>query len=220
MVVKRDCISGGSVMAVTAAEERVQTRLLLAQRRKPERDRAVIRAFLRALGVAYADAEIVAPVEAPIDVRFREAQFHLRELRDHLCGCDWHEPDTGGHQGRACADGGDLHDLTEGRECAVILPYVTAALAAHAAWYGARCTGLDALVCVDEGPRGLARPAWAPGVAALPRQGWRSVSVWWPPYGLVLYAARGAPAFLREGTSRLDCSGNGTTLIPCANGKR
>jgi hypothetical protein len=42
-----------------------------------------------------------------------------------------------------------------------------------------------------------------PGVAALPRQGWRSVSVWWPPYGLLLYAARGAPAFLRLGTGKL-----------------
>jgi len=65
-------------MAVTEAEEhatrredRPTTRLLLAHRMKPARDRAVVRAFLRALGVAFTEAEIVAPVEAPIDVRFR-----------------------------------------------------------------------------------------------------------------------------------------------------
>ena len=101
-------------MAVTAAEESAQPRLLLAQRRTPERNRAVIRAFLRVLGVVYTDAEVVAPVEAPIDVRFREAQFHLRELRDHPRERDWQEQHTRVDQGRACADGGDLHSLTEG----------------------------------------------------------------------------------------------------------
>src|SRR5262245_37490713 len=181
-VVKRYCTKGGSVMAITAAEGCAQPRLLRAQRRTPECNRAVIRAFLRALGVVYTDAEVVAPVEVPIDVRFREAQFHLRELRDHLRGRDWQEQHTGVDQGRACADGGDLHGLMEGRECAVLLPHVTTALAAHAAWYGARCIGLDALVLVDRHQSVLAPPALVPGVASLPRQGWRSVSVWWPPY--------------------------------------
>ena len=60
-------------------EDRPRPRLLLAQRMKPQRDRAVVRALLRALGVAFAEAEIIAPVEAPIDVRFRQGQFHLRE---------------------------------------------------------------------------------------------------------------------------------------------
>src|SRR5205823_6279903 len=99
-VMKRYCIEGGSIMAVIAAEERAQTRVLMAHTRKPERDRAVLRAFLRALGVAWTDAELVA-------------------------------------------------------------------------WYGARCTGLDALVLVDACPGVLAPPALGTGVAALPRQGWR-----------------------------------------------
>ena len=85
----------------------------------------------------------------------------------------------------------------------MLLPHVTAVLAPHAAWYGARCTGLDALVLVDACQRVLTPPALVPGGAALPRQGWRSVSVWWPPYGLVLYAASGAPAFLRWETGTL-----------------
>ena len=187
-------------MAITAVQERDQTRLVLTQRRKPERDCAMLHAFLRALGVAYADAELVASVEAPIDVRFREAQFHLRELRAHSPGRDGQEL-AGAHQSRACAHGGAPHDLTEGRQRAVLLPHVTAVLAPHAAWYGARCIGLDALVVVDACQCGLAQPALETGVAALPWQGWRSVSVWWPPYGLVLYAASGAPAFLCVATS-------------------
>ena len=61
----------------TVPEDRTWPRLLLAQRMKPQRDRAVVRALLRVLGVAFAEAEIIAPVEAPIDVRFRQVQFHF-----------------------------------------------------------------------------------------------------------------------------------------------
>src|SRR5262245_64160715 len=92
----------------TVREDRPWPRLLLAQRGKPQRDRAVVRAFLRALGIAFAEAEVVAPVEAPIDVRFRQAQFHLRELCDHPRGCAWQENDTRGHQVRTLADRGAL----------------------------------------------------------------------------------------------------------------
>jgi hypothetical protein len=190
-------------MAVTAVEESAQRRLLLGQKQKPERDRNVIYAFLRALGVACVDTEIVVPGEAPIDVRFREAQFHLREMCAHSRGRDGHEPDTRGPQGRERADGEALHALTEGREGIVLLPHVTAMLAPHAAWYGARCIGLDALVFVDEPQGRLALQELASGGPALPGQGWRSVSVWWPPYGLVLYATSGAPAFLHVETCRL-----------------
>ena len=82
----------------TVSADRPQPRLLLAQRMKPQRDRAVIRALLRVLGVAFADAEVIAPVEAPIDVRFRQAQFHIRELGDHPRGCARQAHDTRMHQ--------------------------------------------------------------------------------------------------------------------------
>src|SRR4029450_9753745 len=93
----------------TVREDRPRPRLLLAQRMKPQRDRAVVRAFLRTLGIAFAEAEVVAPVEAPIDVRFRQAQFHLRELCDHSRGCAWQEDDTRVHQASTLVDRGDLH---------------------------------------------------------------------------------------------------------------
>src|SRR6266699_3325039 len=156
-VMKGCCIEGGSVMAVIAAEERTKTP------RRPERDCTVIRAFLRALGVACADAELIASVVAPIDVRFRDAQFHLRELRAHPPGRDGQDP-AGVHQSHACEHRGDPHDRTEERQRAVLLPHVTAVLAPHAAWYGARCTGLDALVCVDACPCVLAPARLAVGV--------------------------------------------------------
>jgi hypothetical protein len=182
-------------MADIEAEDRATSR---EDRMKPARDRAVVRVLLRALGVAFADAEIVAPVAAPIDVQFREAHFHLRDLRNHPHGHDGQAPDT-----RTLADGGDARGPAGGRELAGVVSQVTATLAEHAAWYGARCIGLDALVSVEGCGRVLAPPAAALEVEALTRQGWRSVSVVWPPSGMVLYAARGAPAFLRLVTGRL-----------------
>jgi Putative endonuclease, protein of unknown function (DUF1780) len=189
-------------MAVTVAEDRAPTRLLLAHRMKPARDRAVVRALLRALGVAFTEAEIVAPVAAPIDVRFRQAHFHLRDVCEQR-GRDWQEKETWEPQARGLADGGDPRSSAVERDLAGVIPHVTAALGAQAAWYGTRCVGLDALVSVDGHWRLPTPPAPALEVEALALQGWRSVSVLCPPYGMVLYAASGAPAFLRMVTGKL-----------------
>jgi hypothetical protein len=187
----------------TVGEDRLQSRLLLAQRMKPQRDRAVVRALLRVLGVAFAESEVIAPVEAPIDVRFRQAQFHLRELGDHGRGCAWQGDDTLMHQASTRADRGDRHHPAVGMDLAAGVSYVTAALAQHAAWYGARCVGLDVVFAVDGDHGVLAPPAPAPESGALALQGWRSVSMLCPPYGMVLYTASGAPDFLRTVTGRL-----------------
>jgi len=101
---------------VTAPKDRPRSRLLLTQRMKPHRDRVVIRALLRVLGVACADAELIAPVEAPIDVRFRQAQFHVRELCDHPRRCAWHEEDSRGQQARTPADSEDFRHPAGGRD--------------------------------------------------------------------------------------------------------
>ena len=182
--------------------ERPRPRVLLAQRMKPQRDRAVIRALLRGLGVAWADAEVIAPVETPIDVRFRQAQFHVRELCDHPRRCAWHAEDSRGPQAWTRADRGDLRHPSGGMDLTARLAHIPTALAPHAAWYGVRCVGLDVVVAVEGYHGVLAPPAQAPVIRALALQGWRSVSVVYPPSGMVLYAASGAPDFLRAGTGR------------------
>jgi hypothetical protein len=154
------------------------------------------------LGVAFADAEVIAPIEPPIDVRFREAQFHLRELGEPLRGCAWQASDTRVHQTSTHTDRGDLRPAAVGIDLTVSVAYVTTALAQHAAWYGARCIGLDVVVALDGYPGVLAPPTQAPDLGPLVLQGWRSVSVLCPPHGMVLYAASGAPDFLRTVTGR------------------
>ena len=187
----------------TVTADRPRPRLLLAQRMKPQRDRAVIRALLQVLGVACAEAEIIAPVETPIDVRFRQAQFHIRELCDHPRRCAWQAHDTRRHHASMLTERGDLHQPAVEMDLMVGISQVTTVLAQHAAWYGVRCVGLDVVVAVDGSHGGLAAPARASEIGALALQGWRSVSVVCPPSGMVLYAASGAPDFLRTVTGRL-----------------
>lgn len=170
---------------------------------KPQRDRAVVRALLRVLGVPCADTEMIAPVAAPIDVRVRQAQFHLQALCDHPQGCVLHAHDTHVQQARVCANRGDLRHLAVGIDLTVSVAHIAAVLAPHAAWYGARCVELDVVVAVDGHQCVLAPFAQVPEINALALQGWRSVSVLCPPYGMVLSAASGAPAFLRTVTWRL-----------------
>jgi hypothetical protein len=199
--------------------DRIQPRLLLAHRLKPARDRAVVRTFLHTLSIAFAEAELVTSVEAPIDVQFRQAQFHLRELRAHPWGRDDTAHDMRVLQPRALPDGGHRSGQTVGMELAVLISHLTATLAEHAAWYGARCVGLDALVSVEMHHGVLVQPAQPPEVGALLMQGWRSVSVVCPPYGMVLYAAAGAPAFLRLISGRLVLHGEASDT-QCLRGKR
>src|SRR5215471_507812 len=184
-------------------QDHAQPRLLLAHRLKPGRDRAIVRTFLQMLSVTFTEAEIVTPVEAPIDVQFRQAQFHLRELRGHLWGRDSSEHDIRVHPSCALPNAGHRGGQAAGTALAVLVSHLTAALAEHATWYGPRCVGLDALVSVERYSGMLVQPTQPPEVRALIVQGWRSVSVMCPPYGMVLYAADSAPAFLRLVRGRL-----------------
>ena len=58
-----------------------ETRELLSNPKKPERERMVVRAFLRCVGVQLSDDEIEASSNEPVDVVFRAAQFQLNPER-------------------------------------------------------------------------------------------------------------------------------------------
>src|SRR6266478_4784422 len=53
---------------------------LLSNKRKPEREQMVVRAFLRCLGVAFEEREILVGPEEPVDITFRTARFQVREI--------------------------------------------------------------------------------------------------------------------------------------------
>ena len=56
------------------------TRALLSNKQKPERERMVVRAFLRCIGVQFSDSDIAAGTEEPVDVTFLSARFQVRDI--------------------------------------------------------------------------------------------------------------------------------------------
>jgi hypothetical protein len=182
-------------------EDAADARSLMSNPRKSERERRVVRALLRCLGVAFVDTEIAAGSEEPVDVEFHSARFQIRDI-------------VGGRKrGKELAERDHLYrgaktmsDLMTPFAKSTAIPFdkastmVAEALAEKASRYGPRtCAALDAVVYFDPGNSHLypAEPRGATGaIAELGRQGWRSVSLLALPYGVVLTANAGAPDFL------------------------
>lgn len=75
---------------------------------------------------------------------------------------------------------------------------MTKGLQQKAAKYGRACENLDALVYINLENEHLNAKSSIPEMARLKSQGWRSVSVIFTPYSVILFANSSAPAFLRN----------------------
>ena len=163
----------------------------------------VVRTLLRCLGVSFADEEIVAGTEEPVDVQFRAARFQIREIvGGRKRGKEWAEREQRYRNART------ISDVMTPFIPSTAIPFdeaatmVVRALADKSRRYGLQsCATLNALVYVDLGNShlSLTEPKGSIDVAAeLGRQGWRSVSMLSLSYGFVLAANAGAPEFLRS----------------------
>jgi hypothetical protein len=175
-----------------------QTRAFLSNKMKPERERSVCRAFLRALGVSFADHELIAPTVEPADVSFRELQFQVRELlRGRKRGHDWRSKQAQYAEAQSVADLLQPYSPPIAISGKSLVPEVTAALSEKAIKYGAGCKALDALVYIDLEDIFLDADSRMPDTAELEHQGWRSVSLLFSPYAVVLLAGKNASVHLR-----------------------
>ncbi len=169
---------------------------------KPERERAVCRAFLRSLGVRFTDDEIKATCQEPADVCFREARFQIRELieRGRRRGDQWKRRQTRWNKPRSVAGTTERVTTPTPMKRFELVDAVTGALEHKSKKYGpSGCSTTDALVYADlTGTRFLMRRSTAQDLSRLWPQGWRSVSVLFPPYGIVLLARNTAPELLRR----------------------
>lgn len=181
-----------------------QTRTFLSNKMRPERERSVCRAFLRTLGVSFDDSELIAPAVEPADVAFRDARFQVRDLlRGRRRGDEWRKKE------QQYTDSDRLQDLLEPYsppapvEFESLVPEVASELSAKARKYGAGCRDIDALVYLDLEGAFLKADSAIPNTHALECQGWRSVSLLFSPYGVVLLATPDAPAFLRRAAGKV-----------------
>ncbi len=178
-------------------------RSLMSNPRKPERERMIVRALLRCLGVAFEDAEIDAGLEEPVDVAFRAARFQIRDLIG-----DRKRNKQLAEREKRYQEAKTISDVAAPFAASTAIPFDRAAEMVAEAFteksrrYGPQlCGTLDAIACVDLGGSHL-YPAEAGGashaLAELRRQGWRSVSMLSLPYSVVLTANASAPNFLRD----------------------
>lgn len=176
-----------------------ETRLFFGPKMKPERERSVCRAFLRCLGLTFDETEIIASKTEPVDVEFRTARFQVRELLDP----DRKRGDELKETQRKYSNASLLEDLLTpylpSRPCSLerLGDEVTKALQEKAAKYGKGCNDLDALVYADLHNQHLNAKSIVPDVTQLKAQGWRSVSVIFAPYSVVLLANADAPDFIQ-----------------------
>jgi len=183
----------------------VQT--FLNNKMKPERERSVCRAFLRTLGVSFKEGEIIAPANEPVDVMFREARFQIRDIleSDHRRGDIWKDKRRKYETATSFAEAIETDPplMPSPVDLNALIPEVTTALSEKATKYGIRCQDLDMLIYLDLRKRFLAAGPEELRVEPLKAQGWRSVSLLFPPYGVVLFAKPEAPGFLKAAEARL-----------------
>ena len=185
-----------------------ETQSLLSNPRKPERERKVVRAQLRCLGIDFSHSEIQSKEDQddPVDVIFREAQYQVMDIH-------------GGHKpGLESRKRMEKYEAAK-KDCDLLTPYkspepksldemvqeVTNSLEKKAKHYGGNtCSDLDVLVYVNLQERYLwPLESFPNNLEALRSQGWRSVSVLFVPYSTVLIANDSAPCFIRDRVGRV-----------------
>lgn len=174
------------------------TRAFLSNEMKPERERSVCRAFLRAIGVPFDEQELVAPTDEPADVVFRTARFQIREILEpnRRRGDDWKRKEQKYSEADSFDDVMESYSPPRSITLVELVPNVVDALSEKAQKYGTGCKDIDVLVYVNLGNRFLTAGSDVPNLDALQLQGWRSVSILFPPYGVILFAAATAPDVL------------------------
>lgn len=168
---------------------------------KPERERAVCRAFLRSIGIRFTEREIIAPCQEPVDVCFRDARFQVRDLLlGRRRGDEWKRRQVRWNRARSVSGTLERAVSLKPMRRAELVDAVTEALESKSKKYGlSGCAQVDALVYADlTGSRFLMRWSVSQDVTRLHAQGWRSVSVLFPPYGIVILARDTAPDFIRR----------------------
>ena len=124
------------------------TCVFLGNKAKPERERSVCRAFLRAIGVAFEEHELIAPTVEPADVAFRTARFQIREIleQNRRRGDDWKEKEMKYSQATSLNELLEPYSPPTSVNLEILVPEIATALAEKAQKYGAGCKDIDAFI--------------------------------------------------------------------------
>lgn len=179
-----------------------ETRTLFSNPMKPERERMVVRAYLRCLGIPFTEDEIVSSTDELVDVLVGDVRFQIRDiLGGRLRGKEWAEREQRYQAAKTASDVRDPYTPSVAIPLDKAAKMVVDALAGKARHYApASIATLDALVYLDLANSHLGRLDHPPTPAVIDEltcQGWRSVSLLAIPYGAVLMTSASAPEFLK-----------------------
>lgn len=181
-------------------EHAAETRQFFGNKKKSQREKAVCRAFLRLLGVTFEETELKAPAEEPTDVEFRKTRFQIKELLNE----NRRRGDELKAKEKKFKKATTIDELIEPwtppqpmmlRE---LVSQVIKMLSKYIEQYGNSCQILDVLIYVNLKDRYLEASPIGNELSGLEAQRWRSVSILFPPYALVLNAGDSAPDFLAK----------------------
>jgi len=166
---------------------------------KIEREKSVAVAFLRSIGMTLQKSDLMVPREDPPDISYNNACFEITEViaSGRRRGDEWKKCLEKYRNART------LHDMTipyKPRKIVClsdVFDAVKEALQKKASNYSI-CPNLDALVYITYLGESLDVTSPIPDCRELISQGWRSVSLFFDPVGVVLFANSSAPSFLSE----------------------
>lgn len=185
-----------------------ETRELLSNRRKIDRERMVCAAFLRCLGIAFETREIVKGRREPVDVEFRTAKFQVIQLLEEgrRPGDEWRERQIKYENAQSLDELLQPWKNPEPVSLADVVALLTKKLKGKTEKYAG--ANIDMLAYINLGNKFLHPKFEWPEIGHLRTFGWRSVSFVFPPYSGVIIASESAPAFLRDskGKVRAECA--------------
>ncbi len=181
-------------------EHAADTRSLLGNAGTSPREKSVVRALLRSLGIPFEESALCISDTEPVDVTFRDAKFQVKSWWDgYKPQLAWQEKETRIAAARSWSDLLEPSDSSVRIDEKSLISMVTSVLQELGWKYGNARSTLDALLYINNKGRHPAIPTTLlADVSALRKQGWRSVSVVFPPVGIVLFVEATAPVFLRE----------------------
>jgi len=169
---------------------------------KEERERWVVSDFLSVLGIEHSVADLQSlEQESKVDVRFRNAQFQVKEIPDPnlLRGKMYKDTYNSINMAKSLGEVslvGDLHDLPQ-ISCMYELVLEKAGDLANSETYRDTKSVLDLLIYVTR-PRASLIQAHEIKSEDFAEFGWRSVSCINSKQGVVLYSSQSAPKFIAD----------------------
>ena len=170
---------------------------------KIEREKSIAVAFLRSIGIKLQKSDLLVPSDDPPDIIYNDASFEIMEViaSGRRRGDEWKSRLSKYQNAHTVQDMMEPYSPRMDIPLSDVVNAASIELERKANRYSI-CPDLDALVYITYLDRSLDLDSQFPDCSKLKLQGWRSVSLYFDPVGVVLLANSNAPRFLSDRQGR------------------